>query len=128
MSGKADLSASVSTARAIEIATARIAAYEQAIDVLGVSLTEALLRDAKHIWEGARNALLSIQGHADYRQSDDEPALAVLRFRWMELAQDAGPDVGRALGGREVFAMLAREWPDYANEHVQEAHRMGLRS
>lgn len=128
MSSHADAGPSVSVARAIEIATARLAAYDAAIDVLGVSLAEACIRDARRVWEAALGALVAIQGDARYITAADPDIMLDLRVRWGQMANDA--DAGRAgdlIGGSEVFAMLAVEWGDIANEHVERAQRAGLR-
>lgn len=128
MSGHADAGPSVSVARAIEIATSRLAVYDAAIDVLGVSPAESFIRDARLAWEAARDALVAIQSNARYISTAEPDIVLDLRVRWAQMANEA--DIYRAgclIGGTEVFAMLAVEWGDIANEHVQRAQRAGLR-
>ncbi len=127
MTAPVDLSASVSLARAIEIATARIAACEAAGEVLDVSMVEALLRDVAKVWQGALGVLVAIQSDARYEQADDPQIVGSLRSMWMEMGQKSGAPLGHKLGGAEVYAMLAVEWADHANWAVQEAQRQGLR-
>ena len=128
MSGHADAGPSVSVARAIDSATARLATYDAAIEVLGVSPAEALMRDARRTWEGARDALVAIQSDARYITAADPDIMLGLRVQWAQMATDADAGhAGHLIGGAEVFAMLAVEWGDIANEHVQRAQRAGLR-
>lgn len=128
MSAESNLRASVSLPRAIEIATARVEAFAAARRALGTSPTEAFLLDAQRAWDSALSCLGAIQADARYEESVGEAVVDGLRGKWLAMAREVGPDTaGRESGCYEVFAMLAVEWPDLANEIVQHSQVKGLR-
>lgn len=128
MSAESNLRASVSLPRAIEIATARVEAFAAARRALGTSPTEAFLLDAQRAWDSALGAMGAIRADSRYESSVDGPVVDGLRHRWLGMARESAPDAeGRSAGCYEVFAMLAVEWPDFANEITQVAQARGAR-
>lgn len=128
MTTASNLQKSVSLPRAIEIATARVEAYAAARKALGASPSEAFLLDAQRAWDSALGVLGSIQADARYEESVGGAVVDGLRGKWLAMARECGPDTaGRESGCYEVFAMLAVEWPDLANEIVQYSQVKGLR-
>ena len=120
------MSGAVTVAQARQIVTARIAAYDQAIAILGESPVGTMLRNCRHVWE----SMGTLMGEAERLVLADNCGcgncstriVEEIQAKCVDMAKDES-SASKALVLTEILGMFRTDWEGVRHDIHVEAER-----